>query len=162
MHTVKWLQILQSYTNSFICSELNAFRYCYISRRIQFNICHLLGKWLNNSIQLIDVTLTSTTTPGQSGPGSNNDEAVLYIPHSSRTEATASDGFVSYPGHTYPSAKMQSVYSAASVDRAFLFGSSIPSTVSLLFLFIHKQHSTFFNPKSHSYILVVYSFVCML
>ena len=39
------------------------------------------------------------TTPGQSGPGSNGNEAVLRIPQSPRITGTSpSDCFVSYPG----------------------------------------------------------------
>ena len=41
----------------------------------------------NNSIWLIDGTLTGATTPGQSGPASNDNEGVLHILQSSRTGA---------------------------------------------------------------------------
>ena len=44
-------------------------------------------------------TLTSTTTPGQSGLESNGHEGVLHVSQSSRTRASSSDGLVSYPGH---------------------------------------------------------------
>ena len=43
--------------------------------------------------------ISVTTTPGQSRPESNGTERVLHIPQSSRTEASLSDGLVSYPGH---------------------------------------------------------------
>ena len=48
---------------------------------------------------------------------------VHHIPQSSSiTEASPSDYLVSYPGHSlgesYPSAEMQSVYSAAPADKA--------------------------------------------
>ena len=33
----------------------------------------------NSSIWLLDSTLSGATTPGQSGPGSNDNESVLYI-----------------------------------------------------------------------------------
>ena len=33
---------------------------------------------VNNSIWLIDGTLIGTTTPGQSGPGSNNNKEILH------------------------------------------------------------------------------------
>ena len=56
-------------------------------------------KWLNSCIWAKDWTLTGTTTLGQSGPKSNGNEEVLYIPQSSKTEASPSDGLVSYPGH---------------------------------------------------------------
>ena len=48
-------------------------------------------KWLNSFIWPIDWILTDTTTPGQSGPGSNDKERVLHISQSSRTWATPSD-----------------------------------------------------------------------
>ena len=44
------------------------------------------------------MTLTGTTTLGQSGPGSNGNEGVLRIPQSSRTGASPSHGLVSFPG----------------------------------------------------------------
>ena len=45
----------------------------------------------------IDETLTSTTTQGQDGPGSNGNEGVFHILQSSRTEASQSNGL--YLGH---------------------------------------------------------------
>ena len=55
----------------------------------------------------MDETLTGTTTPGLSEPGSNGNEQVLYIPQSSRNGASLSDCLVSNPGHplreSYPS-----------------------------------------------------------
>ena len=68
--------------------------------------------------------LSGATTPGQSGPGSNGNEGVLRIPHSSSTAGTSpSDCLVSYLGHSlgkgsYPSAEVQSVYSTAPADWA--------------------------------------------
>ena len=45
--------------------------------------------------------LSSATTPGQSGPGSDGNEGVLRIPQSSSTAGTSpSDCLVSYPGHS--------------------------------------------------------------
>ena len=52
------------------------------------------------SIWSIDRTLSSATTPGQSGPGSNGNEGVLHIPQISKAEAPPSDGLMSYPGHS--------------------------------------------------------------
>ena len=77
--------------------------------------------WLNISTWFIDETLADTTTLGQSGPGSSYIEGVLYIPKSSRAEASSSDGLVSYPGHSlgrgsYSCTEMQSVYSTAPGD----------------------------------------------
>ena len=63
------------------------------------------------------------TTPGQSGPGSNGNERVLYIPqNSSITGTSPSDRLESYSGHlfgrggSYLFAKKQSVYSTAPAD----------------------------------------------
>ena len=51
------------------------------------------------------MTLSGATTPSQSEPGSDGNEGVLRIPHSSRiTGASPSDCLVSYLGH----AEMQS------------------------------------------------------
>ena len=58
-------------------------------------------KWLSSPIWSIHGTLTGTTTPGQSGPGNKNNEEILHISQSSKTEALPSDGLVSYPGYTF-------------------------------------------------------------
>ena len=76
-----------------------------------------------SSIWLIDRILSNATTPGQSGPGSDGNKRVIYIPQSSNiTEASPSDCLVSYQGYTlgesYPSVEKQSVYSAATADWA--------------------------------------------
>ena len=78
---------------------------------------------LNSPFWLIDRALSGATTPGQSGPGSDGNEGVLRIPQSfSITRAEQSDCLVSCTGHalreSYPSAMMQSVYSAAPADWA--------------------------------------------
>ena len=57
----------------------------------------------------------------QSGPESDGNEGVLFIPqNSSITGVSPLDCLVSYPGHSlgesYPSAEMQSVYSIAPAD----------------------------------------------
>ena len=50
------------------------------------------------------MTLSDATTPGQSGPGSDNNEGVLRIPQSSSITATSSsDCLMSYPGHSFGS-----------------------------------------------------------
>ena len=47
----------------------------------------------------IDKTLSSATTPGQSGSGRNGNEGVLHIPlESNITGISPSDYLVSYPG----------------------------------------------------------------
>ena len=54
-----------------------------------------------SSIWPIERTLSSATTPGQSGPGSDSNEEVLRIPpNSSIIEASPSDCLMSYPGHS--------------------------------------------------------------
>ena len=45
-------------------------------------------KWLNVSIRHIDGTLIGTTTPGQNGLGSNDNEGILHIPQSSKDGAS--------------------------------------------------------------------------
>ena len=79
---------------------------------------------VNNSIWTIDGSLTAATTLGQSGSGINGNESLLCAPQSSSIIKTSiSDCLVSYQdphweGGSYPSAEMQSVYSAASADWA--------------------------------------------
>ena len=63
-----------------------------------FALGHIGNKWfINKSIWPIDGTLTGTTTPGQSGTGSNGNKRVLHSPQSSRTETRYS--LVSYSGY---------------------------------------------------------------
>ena len=70
-----------------------------------------------SSIWPIDRILSGATTPGLSGSGSNGNERVLHIPQNLRTEASPSDGLMSYQEHSlgesYLSTDMQSVYSLA-------------------------------------------------
>ena len=47
--------------------------------------------FLNISIWPINEILTSTTTPDQSGPGSNGNKRVLHTPQSPKTGASPSD-----------------------------------------------------------------------
>ena len=65
----KWADLICLYT-------VNGFKY---------------SKWLKSSIWFIDETLTSTTTLGKSGPGSNSNEEVLHIPQSPRTVVSSSN-----------------------------------------------------------------------
>ena len=57
------------------------------------------NKRVNSSIWPGDGTLAGTIITGQSGLKSNGYEEVLHIPQSSRTGASPSDCFISYPGH---------------------------------------------------------------
>ena len=73
------------------------------------------------------MALSGATTPGHSGPGSDSNEEVLFILQSSNTTGTSpSDCLMSYPGHalgvSYPSAKVQSLFSTAQADWANLVG----------------------------------------
>ena len=71
----------------------------------------------------IDRALSGDTTPGESEPGNDGNEGVLNISQSSSIVGILpSDCLVSYQdtrwGGSYPSAEMQSVYSATPADRA--------------------------------------------
>ena len=94
-----------------------------------------------SSIWPIDRTLSSATTPGQSGPGSDGNEEVLHIPQSSRfTGASPSDCLVSYPGHLgelYLFAEMQSVYSTALADWALTIVALFQKMLSIVTIHHH-------------------------
>ena len=75
----------------------------------------------NSSIWPIDQTLSGATTPGQSGPGSDDNEGVLIIlQNSSIAGASLSVCLVSLSGHLwgefYSYVKMQSVYSTVPAN----------------------------------------------
>ena len=76
---------MRSNTESFICTQLNGFKYCYIILIIHFN-SHLFAhkKWLINSIRPIDRTFSQTINPCLGGPETNSNEVVLYIPQISK------------------------------------------------------------------------------
>ena len=79
----------------------------------------------NSLIWPIYKTLSDASTLGQSGLGSDKNEGVLCISQSSSITGTLLlDCLVSYPGHllveSYPSTKMQSVYSTTPADWANL------------------------------------------
>ena len=119
----------------FVYTEINVKTVLFqtvLSQTVQFSISiqfqyqkHFYFKqfglaYVHSSI-LLDRTLIGATIPGQSGPESDGNERVLRIPQSSSlTEASPSDCFVSYPGHSlgesYPSTETQSVYSAVPAD----------------------------------------------
>ena len=95
-----------------------------------------------SSIWPIDRTLSGATTLGQSGPGNDGNKGVLYILQSSSiTGALQADCLVLYLGHllgeSYPSAEMQSVYSAASADWATVcHRDSLPNQIWLNEIFL--------------------------
>ena len=89
-------QILQSNKNSSICTQLNNFK---------------ASKWLNGSIWPIDETPTSTTTPVQSGLGSNG------IPKASGLAHCQQMCHKSFKREYYPSADVQSALSTDPAER---------------------------------------------
>ena len=64
-------------------------------QHLQFHISHLLVHWL-----FYLTHRSGATTPGQSGPGNNGNGGILHNPQSSKAEASLSDGFMSYTGHS--------------------------------------------------------------
>ena len=60
--------------------------------------------------------IIGTTTLGQSEPGSNGNERILYILHSPRTGNSLSESLLLYPWGGVRFAEMQSAYSTARVD----------------------------------------------
>ena len=96
LHTVKWFQV-----------------FLYNSHNLTSVMClHTVC-----SIWPIDRTLSGSTTLGQSGPGSNDNEEVLHIPQISKARASSLDSLILYPEYllvvvveSYPSAKMQLVF----------------------------------------------------
>ena len=130
LYTVKWFQVfllsmnISIYYLSFVCTQLSGFKYCYVSLtihqsflytqstsviqlidqiviflKIQFNISDLFALSLN--VKQFYLTLSGATTLGQSGPGSDDNEGVLYIPQCfSITGAIPSDCLVLYPRHS--------------------------------------------------------------
>ena len=75
-----------------------------------------------SSIRPTDRSLSGATTSSQSGPGSDDNEALVCIPESSSITGTSpSDCLMTYPGYSlgggsYPSAEVQSVYSTAPAN----------------------------------------------
>ena len=73
------------------------------------------------SIWPINRTLSDSTTPGQTGPGSNDNKRVLLVPQISKDVASSEKDLMSNPGTrwwgSYPCAEMQSVNSIAEAGR---------------------------------------------
>ena len=82
------------------------------------------SKSLNCSISPIDGTLTGTSTPDQSGPGSNGDQGCFTFPKIKGLEPdhqihlSVIIGHLLVGGRFYPSAEMQSAYFTSPTDRA--------------------------------------------
>ena len=71
------------------------------------------------SIWPIERTLSSATTLGQSGPRTNGNEGLLWIPQISMAGTSLSDGLMSYPGNllggrSYSFAEMQMYFTPPS------------------------------------------------
>ena len=110
-HSLGWVTLLQKF-----CRYTVSMSKTVIFQTIRFSINTQFS-----SIWFIDRTLSSATTPNQSGPGSDGNEGVLRIPQSSSVAGTSPlDLLVSYPGHSleesYTSAEKQSVFSTAPAD----------------------------------------------
>ena len=110
--TVKWLQVLLFNTNfsiqhySVVRIQLNISKYCYISLTIQLSISYLFTQLTDLAVLFVVIQfginhlfvhslnvkqIYYTTTPGQSGSGSNGNEGVLNIIQISRAEASPSN-----------------------------------------------------------------------
>ena len=87
--------ILFSISIVFVYTQLNV-------KTVLFQIIQFSIGTQFSSIWPIDRTLSSATTPDQSGTGSDGNEGVLHIPQSSSITGTSpSDCLVSYPGHSW-------------------------------------------------------------
>ena len=78
----------------------------------------------NSSIGPIERILSGTTTPSQSGPGSNGHKGALHIPHSFKAGTLPLDFLLCQNQEThgkgsYPSAEMQLVYSTVPANKAW-------------------------------------------
>ena len=103
---------------SFICTQLNCSKYCYVLLTIQLNIRSFVDIQLNDQTVLFPAILFKSFTctqckcqtvsgkypwerfdplirPCQSGPGSNGNEGVVHISQSFRTETSPLDCLVS-------------------------------------------------------------------
>ena len=70
-------------------------------KRVLFQTTQFNVSTLFSSILAIDRTISSGTNSSMIGPGINCHESVLWIPQSSSvSEASPSDCFMSYPGHS--------------------------------------------------------------
>ena len=85
-----WFGLILWHINHF--KLLKAKSILYIFEKNQFSISTQFS-----SIWPIETTLSGATTPDQSGPGSNGNEGVVHIPHSSSiTRTSLSDCWLSY------------------------------------------------------------------
>ena len=78
---VCWKHYLKMNQSSFVCLQLDCFKYCFSVLIILFNVIGFKSnKWLKSAIKLIDGILTDTTTSGQSGPDSNGMKGYSTFP----------------------------------------------------------------------------------
>ena len=101
---------LQFQTIQFSISTTVSLSKTVLFQTIQFSISPQIS-----SIWPLDRTLSGTTTPGQSGLGSDGNEGVLRIPQSSITGTSPSNCLISYQDTCWGGGltPLQSVYSTA-------------------------------------------------
>ena len=83
LHLLKWIHLLQSNTKSFICSQLNGFKYHYVILTIRHE-------------SFVYGTLAGSINLDQYGHGRSSNQEELHFSQSSTTGASPSDCFVSY------------------------------------------------------------------
>ena len=124
-----WTVLFQTiqFSISAVCFSLHSVNVkTVIFQAIQFSISTQFI-----SIWPIDRKLFHATTPGQRGPWTDSNKELLRIPQrSSITGNSPLDRLIPYPGESYLSAEMQSVYSAAPADWV-----RIPQEVVWIYLF---------------------------
>ena len=77
MYTIKWFQVLLSNINSSICTQLNGFKYCYLTPIILFNIDNNPYWKIEQFYSTHRWDITGTNNLSQSGPGSNGNESIF-------------------------------------------------------------------------------------
>ena len=108
---------------SLFCTQLNGFKYFYQTQIILFTINHLFAHSLN--VKQFYWTLSGATTLGQSGPRSDGNEGysvfskvqAKWDTHHQIALCHTQD---TWWGDSYPSAEMQSMYSAAPTQPNWL------------------------------------------
>ena len=86
-YTVIWLQVFNENVLSTIIALTIQIIYNYMANQAILSN----AKNLQTSTWPINRTLTGTTIPGQSEPGSNDNEELIHTPQSSRTRASPPD-----------------------------------------------------------------------
>ena len=92
------------------CSLFNT-KSILMHKTVLFQIVQFSISILFNSIYPINRTLSGATIPGQSGPGSDDNEGVPRIPQTSKITGTApSDRLMSHPEQKYCVKQVQTAY----------------------------------------------------